>query len=267
MTMFVTSADGTRIAFDQHGRINAAPLVIVSGMFCDRETTRDLAEQLSSDFNVINYDRRGRGESGHTPPYQVKREIEDLAALIAQAGGQAAIYGHSSGAGLALEAAAHGLSISRLVLHEPPYGPDDAESREAARDLAEAVREAVDEGRGADAVRLFFEASGMPQEMAAEFASDPKRIGLAATMTNDFAVMGDFSRGGVVPADLVRRIGIPTLVLAGGDSPDFFRDSAMRVVELLSSGELAVLDGADHGAPASVVAPVVAAFLRDDVQR
>jgi pimeloyl-ACP methyl ester carboxylesterase len=89
---------------------------------------------------ILRFDRRGRGESGDTAPYAVEREVEDLGALIAEAGGAASVYGHSSGAGLALNAAAGGLPVTRLVLHEPPYGSDDEESRQSARKLAESVR-------------------------------------------------------------------------------------------------------------------------------
>ena len=138
MTHFATSADGTRIAFDRLGR--GTPVVIVSGIFCDRTRTQELAERLAHHFTVINFDRRGRGESGDTPPYGVAREVEDLAAVIAHAGGAAAVYGHSSGAGVALRAAASGLPITRLVLHEPSYSGDDEESKRSARELAETVR-------------------------------------------------------------------------------------------------------------------------------
>ena len=127
MTDFAVSNDGTRIAFDRLGE--GPPVVLSSGIFCTRTTTQALAEELAQRFSVINYDRRGRGESTDTAPYAVEREIEDLGALIAEAGGAASVYGHSSGAGLALNGAAAGLPIERLILHEPPYGPDDGERR------------------------------------------------------------------------------------------------------------------------------------------
>jgi pimeloyl-ACP methyl ester carboxylesterase len=255
----VTSADGTRIAFDRLG--HGPAVVVVSGMFCDRQTTEGLAEQLARHFTVINYDRRGRGDSGDTEPYAVDREIEDLGALIAEAGGTASVYGHSSGAGLALNAAAGGLPITRLVLHEPPYGPDDEESKREARELAENVTAAIAQDRRADAIKLFFTASGMPPEMAEGASSDPKMLAIAPTMPYDFEVMGDVSRGGTIPEELVRVIGIPTLVIAGGASPDFFRDTATRIADLLPNGKHTVLQDQDHGAPADVVAPVVAEFL------
>jgi pimeloyl-ACP methyl ester carboxylesterase len=257
-TTYVTSADGTRIAYDRLGR--GAPLVIIGGMFCDRQTFRPLAEQLAAQFSVISYDRRGRGDSGDTAPYAVVREVEDLAALIAEAGGAASVYGHSSGAGLALEAAAGGVPVTRLVLHEPPYGGDDEESQREARQLAENVQSAIAEDRRADAIGLFFTASGTPPEMAEPMTSDPKMLAIAHTMPYDFAVMGDSSGGGI-PEDRVRAISVPTLVIAGGTSPDFFRDTAACLVELLPDVKYVILEGHDHGAPAEVVAPVVAEFL------
>jgi pimeloyl-ACP methyl ester carboxylesterase len=255
---YVTSADGTRIGFD---RLGAGPtIVLVNGLLCTRRTTAPLAEQLAPTFTVINYDRRGRGDSGDIVPYAVEREVEDLAALIADAGGTASLYGHSSGAGLALVAAASGLPIERLVLHEPPYGADDEESRRGARELAEQILATLAERRAADAIATFFAASGLPDEMVIALSSDPDRIAVAHTMAYDIAVMGELN-GGAIPEDLVRAITVPTLVLAGGASPEFFRDTAARLAALLQHGQYAVLDGQDHGASAEAVAPTVAAFL------
>ena len=264
MTSYVTSADGTRIAYDRLGE--GAPVVIISGIFCTRQTTQQLTEALAERFSVVNYDRRGRGESGETPPYAVAREVEDLAALIVEAGGSASVYGHSSGAGLALHAAAGGLPITRLVVHEPPYGPDDEASTRDARELAENVRVALAEDRRADAIGLFFANMGVPAAIADGMTADPGMQAVAPTMIHDFVIMGDFS-GGAIPEDLVRAVRVPTLVIAGGSSPDFFRDTATRLAELLPNAKLTVLDGHDHGAPAEVVAPVVADFLGTEVAR
>jgi pimeloyl-ACP methyl ester carboxylesterase len=258
-THYVTSADGTRIAFDREGE--GPPLILVSGLLCSRTTTAALASELASQFTVINYDRRGRGESGDTPPYAVGREVEDLAALMAAAGGAAAVYGHSSGAGLAVHAAASGLPVTRLVLHEPPYSSDDEASRQGARDLATQVEAVLAQGHRREAVALFFRASGLPAALVAELGEDPGRIAAADTMVYDFAVMGEIVQGGAIPEDLVQRITIPTLVLAGGASPDFFRETAERVAALLPQGQYVVLQAQDHGAPADIVAPVVARFV------
>ncbi|WP_309645354.1 alpha/beta hydrolase [Phenylobacterium sp.] len=259
MTRHVTSADGTQIAFDLLGE--GTPLIVIGGLLCDRQRMRDLAEQFAKRFSVINYDRRGRGASGDTAPYALDREVEDLAALIAEAGGSAAVYGHSSGAGLALNAAASGLPITRLVLHEPPYGPDDAESARGSRDLAEGVRAALAGGGRAEAIAMFFAATGMPPEVADEMAGDPHMQAMAPTMVYDFEVMGDFACGGVIPKDLVRAIKAPTLVVAGETSPDFFRDTAAALAAILPNAQHVLLEGHDHAAPAEVVAPVVGAFL------
>src|SRR6266446_6916429 len=115
----VTSKDGTRIAFDQSGKGPA--IILVVGAFNDRFTGAPLRHLLEPHFTVFNYDRRGRGNSGDTAPYAVEREIEDLEALITEAGGSADVFGYSSGAVLALKAAAAGLAISRLALYDPPF--------------------------------------------------------------------------------------------------------------------------------------------------
>jgi pimeloyl-ACP methyl ester carboxylesterase len=259
MTNHVTSADGTRIAFEQRG--SGPPLIIVGGILGDRERDRPLAQALAGRFTVISYDRRGRGESTDTLPYAVQREVEDIAALIAHAGFKAAVYGHSSGAGLALNAAASGLPITRLILHEPPYGPDDEQSQKEARELAESVRAALEHDRPSEAIKLFFTAAGMPEQMVEWSAADPKTQDLAGTMLYDFEVMGDFTKGGTIPESLVRAITVPTLVLAGGASPDFFRDTAQRVAALLPNARHELLPDQDHGASPEAVAPAVTTFL------
>lgn len=261
MPSYATSPDGTRIAFERRGQ--GPPVILVGGILSDRQTTRALAEQLAGQFCVINYDRRGRGDSSDTAPYAVERELEDLGALIAEAGGAASVYGHSSGAGLALNAAASGLPITRLVLHEPPYGPDDEdeESKRGARDLAGSVRACLAEGRCDEALTQFFAAYGLPPETVEEMSSNPTLCALAPTMSYDFDVMGEVSRGGTIPEDLVRAVRIPTLTIAGGASPAFFRDTATRIAGVLPNGRYTVLEGQDHDAPADVAAPVVAAFF------
>lgn len=259
MIDYAISADGTRIAYERLG--SGPALILAAGLLCDHETLHELAAVLAKDFTVLNFDRRGRGQSGDTKPYAVQREIEDVAALIEAAGGRPSLYGHSSGAGLMLLATAAGLPVERLILHEPPYGGDDDASQESARGLAEQIRATLDAGKGDAAVRLFFAATGMPDEMVDMLAGDPKRRALAHTMTNDFEVMGEFEGGGI-PEALVASIKAPTLVIAGSESPDFFRDTVQRLAKLLPNGWLTTLDGHDHGAPADAVAPVVASFLK-----
>ena len=260
MTEFVRSADGTRIAYERLGEGPA--VVVIGGIFCDRQRMAELAYGLAEHFSVLNYDRRGRGESGDTAPYAVEREIEDLAALIDAAGGDAMVYGHSSGAGLALRAAAAGLPVSRLVLHEPPYGPDEAESRASAESLARRVRSAVAADRCGDAIADFFRVLGLSPGVVDALRTNPAMLAVARTMPYDFEVMGDFT-GGTIPEALVCAIDVPTLVLAGGVSAGFLRNTAMRIATLLPQGTFAILEGHDHDAPGEVVAPVVAGFLAE----
>lgn len=258
----VPSTDGTRIAYEVLG--SGPPVVLVAGIFCTRATLRPLAEALADRARVAVYDRRGRGDSGGAgpvPPDAVAREIADLAAVIGGLGGEAAVYGHSSGAGVALRAAAAGVPITRLVLHEPPFGGNDPEATGEARAMAADVVAALDAGRPGDAITRFMADTGMPAGVLAGLAADPAMQAVAPTMPYDLAVMGDLDAGGAIPVDVARSLTVPTLVVAGGASPDFFRDTAERLAALIPGAELAVLDGHDHGAPADAVAPVVGPFL------
>jgi pimeloyl-ACP methyl ester carboxylesterase len=258
----VTSSDGTTIAFDRLGE--GPPVIVVGGATCDRAMTRPLAEQLAQHFTVFNYDRRGRGDSGDTAPYTVEREIEDLEALIAGAGGTASVYGHSSGAGLALHAAAHTLPITKLVLHEPPYVPDSEEERRISREYAEKLNTILAENRRGDAVELFMTTVGMPQEMVDQMRHDPTWAGLEAiapTLAYDSEVMGDISRGGTIPVDQASSVTIPALVLCGGASPAWMIDIGRQVADALPNGRHSVLEGQEHVAAPEVLVPVLAEFF------
>src|SRR5215208_4604149 len=222
----VTSRDGTPIAKPVEG--DGPPVIVVCGAMCDRVLMRPTAEELAKRFTVFNYDRRGRGDSGDTAPYAVEREIEDIGALVAEAGGTASVYGHSSGAGLVLHAAAHGLSIAKIVVHDPPYTPDgDEEARRISREYGENLNAMLSEGRRGDAVELFMTMVGMPQEMVEQMRKESWWAGieaLAPTLAYDSEVMGDSSRGGTIPADVAGAATIPTLVLFGGASPAWMID-------------------------------------------
>jgi pimeloyl-ACP methyl ester carboxylesterase len=258
----VTSADGTRIAFERFGE--GPPLIVIGGATCDRARMRDVSERFGRDRAVINYDRRGRGDSGDTRPYSVEREVEDIAALVEEAGGTASLYGHSSGAGLALHAAAHGLPIDALILHEPPYSPNRDEDRREARRYGEQLRALLAEGRRGDAVELFFTIVGMPAEMIGEMRRGPGWSvleALAPTLAYDSEVMGDVATGGAVPVELAGRVTVPTLVIAGGAGPEWMSDVARQVADAVQDGELRVLEGQEHVVPPDILAPVVEGFL------
>src|SRR3954453_14241422 len=142
----VTSRDGTTIAFDRLG--DGPPVILVCGAMCDRALMRPTAEELAKCFTVFNYDRRGRGGRGGAAPYAVEREIEDIGALVAEAGGKASVYGHSSGAGLVLHAAAHGVPMAKIVPHDPPYAPDgDEEARRSSREYGKNLKAMLSKDR------------------------------------------------------------------------------------------------------------------------
>jgi pimeloyl-ACP methyl ester carboxylesterase len=258
----VTSGDGTTIAFDRlgHGR----PVIVVGGQLADRALTRPTAKKLAKHLTVFNYDRRGRGDSGDTAPYAVEREIEDLAALIAEAGGRASVYSHSSGAALALHAAAGGLPIAKLVLHEPPYTPDgDKDRQRATRNEAERIKTLLAEDRRGDAVEYVMRGIGIPPEVINGMSQDPRTLAMAHTMAYDSEIMGDISRGGTIPADLLDAVTTPTLVLVGGASPEWMIDVSRRLAEGLPNGRHGILEGQAHVVPPDVLVPVLEEFFAD----
>jgi pimeloyl-ACP methyl ester carboxylesterase len=261
----VRSSDDTTIAFERLG--DSQPVIVVGGATCDRAMTRPLAEQLAQHFTVINYDRRGRGDSGDTAPYAVDREIEDLGALIAEVGGTASVYGHSSGAGLALHAAAHGLPITKLVLHDPPYAPDgDEEARRISQEYGENLKSLLSEGRHGDAVELFMTMVGMPQEMVEGMHHTPRWSeleALAPTLAYDSEVMGDIGRGGTIPVDRAGRVTVPALVLTGGADYPWMTDVGRRLADAMPNGRHRVLEGQEHVVPPEVLVPVLAEFFAD----
>lgn len=254
----VTSADGTTIAYDQYG--SGEPLILIGGALCDRASTHPLAEELAKDFTVVSYDRRGRGDSGNTTPYSVAREVEDLGALITALGGTAAVYGHSSGAALLAVAAAEGLPITKVVLHEPPYGPDDEDSQKESDELGATVVGLLALNRRAEAVEHFLQLAGMPADAAAAMSQDPKIIAAAHTIAYDFAVM-DAAPGGTVPVEVLAKVTQPALTVCGSASPPFMTDSARAVAKALPAAEFVELEGQQHAVPAEVLAPVVKDFL------
>ncbi len=253
----VTSPDGTMIAFDQFGA--GAPIIMAAGAFNDRSTTEPLARALAQHVFVVNYDRRGRGDSGDAGHYSVEREIEDLEALIAEVGGSAAVFGYSSGATLVMKAAAAGLAITKLALYEPPF-VDDSRPRPPA-DLSGQLTELIAADRRGDAVELFqTKAVGMPVGVVAQMRNAPFRPALEAiahTLVYDAIIMGDYT----FPTELVTSIRTPTLVIDGEQSPPFLREAARAVAETLPSGRRHSLAGQDHTIDPKATAPILAEFL------
>jgi pimeloyl-ACP methyl ester carboxylesterase len=258
----VRSADGTTIAFDRSG--DGPALLLVGGALSDRRAAVPLAGLLAPTFTVFGYDRRGRGDSGDTEPYAVLREIEDLDALIREAGGSAFVYGHSSGAALALEAAAEGLHISALALYEPPFIVDDTRAP-LPEDYVAHLEELVAAGRRGDAVAYFMITGvGVPPEMVGQMRQTPTWSGmeeLAHTIAYDGKVMGDQMSGEPLPSAWSSSVRIPTLVMDGGDSPAWARHAVQTLADILPRGERRTLAGQDHGPAPEVLAPALEAFF------
>ncbi len=252
------SADGTAIAFDRFG--DGPPVIMTVGAFNTRSATEPLAQALGQHFTVLNYDRRGRGDSGDTAPYAVDREIEDIGALIIAADGSSSVFGYSSGAILALKAAASGLAITHLVLYEPPFNPDDSYPLLPA-DLPRQLTELVAAGRRGDAVELYqTQAIGIPEDVAVQMRHAPFRPGLEAiahTLAYDAMIVGDRS----LPAELLASVTIPALVVSGEESPPFLRAAAQAAAAALPNGRLATLPGQTHDISPQATAPITAEFL------
>jgi pimeloyl-ACP methyl ester carboxylesterase len=263
----VTSADGTRISYDSVG--DGPPLILVAGATQYRavdQTTPELQRRLAEGgYTVINYDRRGRGESGDTVPYAPEREFEDLQALVAAAGGEAAVYGMSSGAILAVEAAARGVRMSKLVMYEPPCLLD-RDGPEPIDDYVETLEAFTRAGKPGDAMAYFLEVvAEMPAEEIEQFRASPAWPAFEAvghTIAYDGRIMDPFSGGEPIPSGRWSSATQPTLVIAGGDSPEWMQGVAAKVAEALPAGEGRILPGQTHEFDPAVLAPAMLEFVR-----
>jgi pimeloyl-ACP methyl ester carboxylesterase len=256
----VTSRDSTMIAFDRFG--HGPPLVLVGGAFQHRAfdpPTGGLAERLSEHFTVFNYDRRGRGDSGDTPPYAVERELEDLEAVIEDAGGSAYLYGSSSGGNLALKAARSGLPVSKLALWEPNFLVDDGRPPLPGDYIAQ-LEKRVASDRG-DAVEYFLTtAAGVPAEFVGPMREMPmwqRMKGVAHTLAYDGRIVEKFK----LPAEGLAMLGTPTIVIAGGQTP-WMKRGAEALAEALPNGGFRLLDGQGHDVAADAIAPVLIEFFQ-----
>ena len=258
----VRSKDGTTIAFDRSGKGPA--VILVGGALSDRAAARPLTALLNKHFTVVAYDRRGRGDSGDTPPNAVEREVEDIGALIKAAGGSAFVYGHSSGGLLALEAAAAGLSIPRLAVYEPPYILDAGRSQQV-RDYMSQLAELVATGEYGPAVELFLTRVVMtPADMVAQMRSTPiwgALAKMAPTLLNDLAIMYNAIRDPSLSTRQWASISQPALVMDGQLSPPWMRNAVQTVAAALPNTTYRTLAGQTHGADPALVAPVLIGFF------
>ncbi len=256
------SQDGTPIAFVQVG---AGPaLIVVTGALGDHSGDAPLAALLAPHFTVFSYDRRGRGASGDTPPYAVEREVEDLKALIVAAGGSAFVLGGSSGAVLALEAAARGLAIPRLALYEPPFIVDGTRPPLPANYVAR-VRDLVADGRRGEAVEYFMTAAvGIPPEVMPQVRSAPMWPALEAaahTLAYDGMLMGDHMGGHPLPVEQWATVTMPVLAMDGGASPLWARNAVQALVHVLPNARRRTLEGQTHVVTPEALAPVLIEFF------
>jgi pimeloyl-ACP methyl ester carboxylesterase len=260
----VTSKDGTTIAFDRSG--DGPPLILVDGALCYRASGPNgpLAEQLAEHFTIYTYDRRGRGDSGDTAPYAVEREVEDIETLIDHAGGSALLYGISSGAALALEAANRGLPIEKLALYEAPFVVD--RTRPAVPgDYPGRLAELIASDRRGEAIRLFMtEGVRVPAIFVAMMRfmpSWPKIKSVAHTLPYDTEIMGDRQSGKPLPAGRWDSVKAPTLVIGGGKSPAWMRHGVEELARVLPNARHRTLDGQTHLVKPKAIAPVLVEFL------
>ena len=260
MTQHARSADGTSIAYEISGRGPA--LIIVDGALCSRGfgPSAALADALGANFTVIRYDRRGRGGSGDTKPHNVEREVEDLAALIAAAGGHASLLGLSSGGALALHAAAAGLPVDAVIAYEPPYVHDAAASGE--QDHEAHLVELIGRGERGQAVTYFMrDMVGapwfVPVMMRMFFWMWPKLKAVAHTLPYDAAVMTRFR----VPRDRFAGIIVPVLVLNGSKTDTRLKTAARRVTDVVPGARHGELRGQTHNVKPGVLAPAVIEYL------
>jgi pimeloyl-ACP methyl ester carboxylesterase len=265
----VRSADGTPIAYHREG--DGPAVILVAGGLDDGSENAPLVPKLAEHFTVFNYARRGRGDSGDTRPYALEREIEDLAALIAEAGGSAHLYGVSAGGGLVLEAAAAGVAAGRMGVYEVPYCVTD-ETLGRAKEFVAELEPAIEEGRRGDALAAFMRFAGSSEEDIEAGRAHPMWAAseaLAHTMVYDVACMAGYRP----PTERLARITQPTLVATGGaqdphltgSPPDFFDLAADAIVASVPNTRRVVLAGQAHVADPKIVAEMLAEFFKEGV--
>jgi pimeloyl-ACP methyl ester carboxylesterase len=260
----IRSADGTTIGFDSWG--DGQPLIMVVGATGHRATVQlpaQVGELLGTQFRVYAYDRRGRGESGDTKPYAPQREIEDLAAVIEAAGAPAIVCGFSSGAVLALDAAAAGLPIAKLAVFEPPFIVDDSRQPLPA-DYVERLDAAVADGRPGDAAEIFLTAAiGLPAEAVGGMRQSPfwpVLTGVAHTISYDGRIMGTTMSGAPLPTDRWASLTAPTLIMYGNGTEPWLITASQALADLLPTASLQAVEGAQHSVAADALAPALRQF-------
>lgn len=262
-TAYVISKDGTRIAFEKTG--TGPAVIIVNGALSFRKVYDDkaLISALSKNFTIYTYDRRSRGESTDTRPYQVNREIEDIEALIKDAGGSARLYGSSSGAALSLLAAARlgKEKIPQLVLYEPPYVAVSEKDKQDFADQRKQIDELVKKGNRSDAMLYHFKAIGTPPEALEKIRKSPQwplMESVEHTLAYDYAVLND----GGIPVDAAKKAVMPALVMNGDKSFELMSEAAKNLSMIMSNAQWKTLKGQAHQPSPEILAPVLKEFFK-----
>lgn len=256
----VISNDDTEIVYDKRG--NGPAVILVDGALCYRSfgPMPGLAELLAPRFTVYNYDRRGRGDSGDMQPYSVPREVEDIEALIDEAGGSVFVFGTSSGGCLALEAALTlGDKLKKLAIYEPPYNSEKA-IQQAWKEYRKDLAELLAANRRGDAAALFMKSVGTPDDQIDGMRQAPIWPifeSVAPTLAYDAAVLGNDRS---VPAERFSKIVTPTLVMNGTVIP-FMLDTAQALVNAIPQAQHRTLEGQSHDVNLPVLAPVLEEFF------
>ncbi len=254
------SKDGTAIAYDKRGEGSA--VILVDGALCYRSfgPMPHLAELLAPHFTVYNYDRRGRGDSGDTKPYALEREVEDIEALINEVGGSAFVFGTSSGAALALEAAIKfGDKIKKLAMYEPPYN-SEKDVQQAWKDYRKQLAELLAADRRGDAAGLFMMSVGTPADQIEGMRHAPVWPvfeAVAPTLAYDAAALGEDRS---VPVKRATKVTVPALVMNGTAIP-FMADTAKALAKAIPHAEHRTLEGQTHDVNLEVLAPVLVGFF------
>lgn len=266
----VTSKDGTTIAFDQSGK--GPTVIFVDGALQYRafdQGMAPLADLLALHFTVIHYDRRGRGDStdmqadAFEPQSALQREIEDIEALIDEAGRSAFVYGISSGAALAMEAAIKlGNKIKKLAMYEAPYNDDEA-ARQAWKEYTKKLSELLAAGRKGDAVGLFMMLVGATADQVEGIRQDPMwPLWEAVAPSLAYDHIADLGEDASVPTERAARVAVPTLVMDGAESFPFMHDTAKTLANAIPNSQHRTLEGQTHEVSAEAIAPVLVEFFK-----
>jgi pimeloyl-ACP methyl ester carboxylesterase len=264
----VTSRDGTTIAYDRYG--DGPAVILVGGALSYRRFTKmeQLARLLSARCAVIDYDPRGRGDSGERKPFALEREIEDIEALIDAVGGRASLWGWSSGGALALRAVAAGIGVERVAVYEVPFMVD-REGHLPTPDYSERLDELVAAGDRSGAVKHFMRnALGIPAPFVALMRLMPIWSGMKATahtLPYDWEALGGHNMYGepLRPAEWAS-VTVPTLVASGSKSPVELRQGSRALADVLPNAELRQLERTGHNVSMKSLAPALAEFFADE---